>query len=122
METIKPKGIRPFIGCADFIQAKRFYLRLGFTEKWSGGDLSYLDLNGYGFYLQDSYVQDWVDNTMLFMEVDSLEDVLTSFKALDLQLDFPKVKLSEIVHNDWGNVFYLHDPSGILWHFGKFNS
>ena len=29
--------------------------------------------------------------------------------------------LSEIVKNDWGNEFFLHDPSGILWHIGKFH-
>ena len=22
---------------------------------------------------------------------------------------------------DWGNEFFLHDPSGILWHIGKFH-
>lgn len=122
MKTIQPKGIRPFIGCVDFEDAKRFYKRLGFTENWSGSDLSYFDLNGFGFYLQDAYVQDWVDNSMVFFEVELLEETLDLYKSLDLKGDFPKVKLSEIVHNDWGSVFYLHDPSGVLWHFGRFNS
>jgi hypothetical protein len=29
--------------------------------------------------------------------------------------------LSKIVNNDWGSEFFLHDPSGILWHIGCFN-
>ncbi|WP_194851456.1 VOC family protein [Nonlabens antarcticus] len=122
METIKPKGIRPFIGCADFEEAKGFYRQLGFVENWSGSDMSYFDLKGFGFYLQDAYVQEWVENMMLFLEVDNLETTLEHFKSLNLKTNFPKVRISEIIHNDWGSEFYLHDPSGILWHIGQFNS
>ena len=30
------------------------------------------------------------------------------------------VKLSEIKTLNWGRECFLHDPSGILWHFGQF--
>ena len=32
------------------------------------------------------------------------------------------VKLSAIQQFDWGREFFLHDPSGVLWHIGHFNS
>ena len=74
------------------------------------------------FYLQKAYVKDWVDNTMLFLEV---EDVAKCYKDLvnrKLPLKYPKVRLSSIKRLDWGSEFFLHDPSGILWHFGEFNT
>ncbi|PRP67626.1 VOC family protein [Nonlabens agnitus] len=115
-----PKGIRPFIGSDDFEQSKDFYRLIGFTENWSSTTMSYFDLGGFGFYLQDAHVEDWINNSMLFLEIEDLEKTLEHFKSLDLPSKFKKVRLSEIVHNDWGSEFFLHDPSGILWHIGRF--
>ncbi|MDQ3111085.1 MAG: glyoxalase, partial [Bacteroidota bacterium] len=28
-------------------------------------------------------------------------------------------KLVPIRNNDWGRECFVHDPSGILWHFGE---
>ncbi|AZQ43280.1 VOC family protein [Nonlabens ponticola] len=117
---MKIKSVRPFIGSADFKTSKEFYLTLGFKELWSSYSMSYFDYNGFGFYLQDAYVKDWVDNTMLFLEVSDLEETHQGFKSLDLKEKFPKSKLSEIVKDDWGDEFFLHDPLGILWHIGTF--
>lgn len=84
--------------------------------------MSYFKVNdNLGFYLQRAYVKDWVDNSMLFLEVENVEEYLASLKSKNLTNQFPKVKLSEIVVNDWGKEFFLHDPSGILWHIGCFN-
>jgi hypothetical protein len=30
------------------------------------------------------------------------------------------VKLIPIRVHDWGKECFLHDPSGVLWHFGEF--
>lgn len=57
---------------------------------------------------------------MVFLEIDHLESCLESLKSLKLTEKYENVRLSEIVYNDWGNEFFLHDPSGILWHFGIF--
>ena len=73
-----------------------------------------------GFYLQDAYVQDWVDNTMVFMEVENVDNFYSELLALNLTDKYKDVKLTPIRVEHWGKECFLHDPSGILWHFGEF--
>ena len=74
-----------------------------------------------GFYLQDCYVKDWVDNSMLFLEVDDVEECEKGLLALGLDKRYKNVRFSDIKVEDWGRELFMHDPSGILWHFGEFN-
>jgi uncharacterized glyoxalase superfamily protein PhnB len=74
-----------------------------------------------GFYLQNAYVKDWIDNTMIFVEVDDAERYYTQLQALNLPAKYPGARLTPVQHNHWGSECFLHDPSGILWHFGQFN-
>jgi hypothetical protein len=41
--------------------------------------------------------------------------------ALELPAKYPGVRLTSVQQYDWGSECFLHDPSGILWHFGQFN-
>lgn len=84
--------------------------------------MSYFYMDEFGFYLQDAYVKDWIDNSMIFFEVENLVSTLNYIRSLKLTEKYDNVRLSEIVYNDWGNEFFLHDPSGILWHFGNFTN
>lgn len=115
------KSMRPFIGALDFNTSKAFYKTIGFEERTISHDMSVLSYNGFSFYLQAYYIKDWVDNSMVFLEVAQLDEYLAHLEALDLPSKFKGVKLSSIVENDWGREFFLHDPSGILWHVGSFN-
>ena len=116
------KSIRPFIGAKDFENSSNFYKDLGFIEKKLASNLSVFVVNDkLSFYLQNAYVKDWVDNSMLFLEVEVIESYLLAIEHKKLTEKYPKVKLSKIVTNDWGKEFFLHDPSGILWHIGCFN-
>ena len=76
----KPKSIRAFIGAANYRISRNFYLDLGFEEFKISPKMSYFRLGEFGFYLQDAYVKDWVDNTMLFLEVENLEKHLKEIK------------------------------------------
>jgi hypothetical protein len=121
MNSIKVKSIRTFIGAKNFNISRDFYLNLGFEEVIISKNMSYFKTGKFGFYLQDYYTKIWIENSMIFLEVDNLESLLRTIRELELPLKYKNVKLSEIKHNDWGNEFFLHDPSGVLWHFGKFN-
>lgn len=114
-------SIRPFIGAQNFELSRRFYRDLGFQESILGHNMSYFQTEGIGFYLQDAYVKDWVDNTMVFLEVDDVERYWKELLALDLTSTYENVKLTPIRTYDWGRECFLHDPSGILWHFGEFS-
>ncbi|PTX45277.1 hypothetical protein C8P64_1271 [Christiangramia gaetbulicola] len=116
----KVRSVRPFIGAKIFELSRQFYLDLGFEEIPTSFKMSYFHLGDFGFYLQDAYVKDWIDNSMIFMEVEDLERHLEIIRDRNLHEKYPDIRLSKINYNDWGNEFFLYDPSGILWHIGEF--
>lgn len=117
---MKIKSIRSFVGAKNFDESRAFYKELGFAEVPLSAKMSYFGKGEFGFYLQNYYAKDWVDNTMLFLEVDDLETILQSIRTKNLTEKYTGVKLSDIHKNDWGSEFFLHDPGGILWHIGNF--
>lgn len=117
---IKALSIRPFIGASDFNTSRSFYTDLGFSESIISPGFSYFDKQGFGFYLQDAYVKDWIDNTMLFMETDDADQCWEWLLSLDLTKKYSSVRLVPVRQLDWGKECFVHDPSGILWHFGEF--
>jgi len=118
--TIHPKSIRAFIGAKIFDKSRNFYLDFGFEEIKISSKMSYFKLGDFGFYLQDAYVKDWVDNSMVFLEVDNLQEHLDMIKSLQLDKKYNNVRVTKIHYNDWGNEFFVYDPSGVLWHIGEF--
>lgn len=115
------KSIRAFIGAKDFKTSRAFYSDLGFKEVQVAPNMCYFSAAAYGFYLQDSYVKRWINNSMIFLEVTDMEATYNWLNSLGLESKYKGVKLSKIVVNDWGSECFLHDPSGVLWHFGIFN-
>nr|WP_315157639.1 glyoxalase [uncultured Flavobacterium sp.] len=118
--TLKTKSIRPFIGSKNYTESRQFYKELGFNESILSSNMSYFSTANFGFYLQDAYVKDWIDNTMVFMEVEDVEELWESLVTMRLNEKYPTSKLVPIRYLDWGKECFLHDPSGILWHFGAF--
>lgn len=118
--TLKTKSIRPFIGSKNYTESRQFYKELGFNESILSRNMSYFSTANFGFYLQDAYVKDWIDNTMVFMEVEDVEELWESLVTMRLNEKYPTSKLVPIRYLDWGKECFLHDPSGILWHFGAF--
>jgi len=58
---------------------------------------------------------------MVFMEVEDVNRFYDDLKSLGLDTKYEGVKLTAIRSYDWGRECFLHDPSGILWHFGQFS-
>ncbi len=114
------KSIRPFIGSKNFEVSRSFYRDLGFEEVVLAPDFSLFKTGNLGFYLQAAYVKDWVDNTMVFLEVDDVGRFWRDLQALNLPEKYPDVRLVPIRIESWGRECFVHDPSGILWHFGEF--
>lgn len=117
----KAKSIRPFIGAKNFEQSRNFYRDLGFEETVLSPDMSVFYTGELAFYLQQAYVQDWIDNSMIFLEVEDVECFWKELQTLDLPAKYEGVKLTPIRTYDWGKECFVHDPSGILWHFGEFS-
>lgn len=62
----KINSIRPFIGAENFDLSGNFYKDLGFEESVLSHNMSCFPKQEFGFCLQDVYVKDWIDNTMVF--------------------------------------------------------
>lgn len=116
----KVQSIRPFIGAKNFEISRNFYRDLGFEEVVLESKLSLFTRQKTGFYLQDYYTKDWIDNTMIFMEVENTDEFWKELLTLNLTEKYVGVRLTPVRTMEWGKECFLHDPSGILWHFGEF--
>jgi catechol 2,3-dioxygenase-like lactoylglutathione lyase family enzyme len=114
------RSIRPFIGAKDFDISRNFYRDIGFEEVLISPAMSLFKVNEMGFYLQNAYVKDWVDNTMVFLEVDDADRYFKELSALNLTEKYECVRLTPVRVDYWGKECFVHDPSGNLWHFGEF--
>ena len=115
------KSIRPFIGASNFEESKRFYKEIGFEESPISKDMSYIKVTDkLGFYLQNAYVEDWINNSMIFLEVDDVNRYWKELQSLGMHQRYKNVKLTPIREENWGRECFMHDPSGVLWHFGEF--
>ena len=113
-------SIRPFIGAKNFEISRNFYADLGFKETVLSHNLSLFSSEHLGFYLQDAFVEDWVNNTMIFMEVANADVFWKELLSLNLTDKYSSCRLVPVKKESWGKECFLHDPSGILWHFGEF--
>jgi hypothetical protein len=114
------RSIRPFIGAKDFDLSRSFYRDIGFGEVILTSTMSLFKIGPSAFYLQDAFVKDWIDNTMVFLEVEDADQFYNELLALNLTNKYKGVRLTPIREEHWGKECFSHDPSGILWHFGQF--
>ena len=90
----KIKSIRPFIGAKDFEISRSFYRDLGFEETVLDTNFSVFKSEQTAFYLQDYYTKDWIENTMIFLEVDDVDRYYKELLALNLPEKYEGVKLT----------------------------
>ncbi|MBC7851428.1 MAG: glyoxalase [Chitinophagaceae bacterium] len=114
-------SMRPFIGARDYDLSRAFYRDLGFEETVLDNQMSVFKTGSVAFYLQRAYVKDWIDNTMIFIEVDDVDRYWKELTELNFTTKYPTTKLSPIRDDSWGRECFVHDPSGVLWHFGQFH-
>lgn len=115
-------SLRPFIGSKNFEVSRSFYSALGFGETIISKGFSVFQLEGLSFYLQDAYIEEWINNTMLFIEIKDVEKWYEWMKEQEFDKTFPGVQLKPIRKEDWGQECFLIDPAGVLLHFGQFYS
>jgi catechol 2,3-dioxygenase-like lactoylglutathione lyase family enzyme len=115
------RSIRPFIGAKDYDLSRSFYRDFGFEEFIIDANMSLFKTSDFGFYLQNYYAKDWIDNTMVFLEVSDVEQFWIDLSGSGLTTKYESVRFGAIKQYDWGKECFVHDPSGILWHIGEFN-
>ncbi len=115
--------VRPFVPAEDFQRSLAFYTALGWTTLWSdGGGLALLSLGGRQIMLQDFYVKDWAENSMLVVEVADAAAWHRHVERCLAEGDFGNARVAEPQQQDWGAlVTYVWDPCGVLLHFTQLN-
>lgn len=120
--NFKSISIRPFIGAKDYSESRKFYTELGFKETIIDAKMSLFRVDdSLAFYLQDYYKKDWIDNLMVLLEVEDILACEKDLKERNLHNKYKRVSLSPIKDSIHGREIFMHDPSGVLWHFYKFN-
>jgi len=123
MKSINEKStsIRSFLGAKNYQESRQFYREMGYNEHIIDAKMSYFSVReGIGFYLQDYYVKEWCNNSMILLEIDDADECLQELKALGLDKKYKHVRFTDIKVSEHGREIFMHDPSGILWHFFEF--
>ncbi|MDQ8140635.1 VOC family protein [Chryseobacterium sp. CFS15] len=116
----KIKSIRPFIGAKDFAVSRAFYRDLGFEEVEIDPKFSVFKKGDFAFYLQDYYSKEWIENTMIFLEIENVDLYWEELVSLNLKEKYDSIRLVPTKTEVWGKECFLLDPAGVLWHFGEF--
>lgn len=115
------KGVMPFIGSLDYQVSRKFYSDIGFRVD-EGEEYCRVHINEeLSFWLQNYFNKQWIDNSMVFLDVPNLVHLKSKLRSLKIEDNYSNVKISETKLYDWGNEFFMHDPSGVLWHFCEYN-
>jgi hypothetical protein len=117
--NIQINSLRTFIGAKDFTISRSFYTDLSFKEIIIDSNLSLFHKNEFGFYLQNYYAKEWLENSMLFLEVDDAQKTFEELKQTGLDRKYSGSKISPVKKEVWGEVCFVHDPSGVLLHFAQ---
>lgn len=116
------QSLRTFIGSLDYAVSRSFYTELGFQEYVISEKMSVFQRDGHVFYLQDYYVKDWLENTMLLIEVDDATLWFQYLKELGIEQKYTGVQLLPLAQEDWADVCRVIGPAGELLHFARFRN
>lgn len=115
--------IKPFVPAKDFDFSLRFYQALGFQLNWRHDKLAELELATSRIFLQDFYVKDWAENTMLYIPVESADEWWAHAETVLRDQEWRPARARPPVDEPYGaRVTYVWDPAGVLLHFAQSGS
>jgi hypothetical protein len=113
-------ALRPFVPAKDFALSKRFYQTLGFALTLEDATIAILKLGSFSFILQNFYVPEHADNTMVQLLVREVDVWWQRIDAAKLVAEFAVKPPRAPAMQDWGlKVGFVFDPSGVLWHVAE---
>ena len=106
--------LRLFLPSLDYQASIRFYQEIGFEIAWQSDDLTIMKHQELEFFIQNAYVKDWAENTMIQLFVEDIQQFYENIK--NLKKDYPMIQFKPIQEVDYGTTFHLLDPAGVLIH------
>jgi len=118
MNSRKVQNLTPFVPAKDFGLSSRFYKDLGFTATTKIDKAVRLEKDGYGFWLQDYYVEDWAGNFMFCLYVDDIQAWWSHIRTMDFKEAYGDTArvIAEPHDQQGGLMMQFADSSGVLWH------
>ena len=110
--------IRAFIPAREFALAKRFHAALGWETRDVGPGLALVTLaDAQQFYIQDFYLKELAENSVLHVTVDDAVAWHAHVAAVLRDGDFPGARVQPPVRQPYGaTVVFVIDPSGVVIH------
>jgi len=110
--------LRPFIPAQDFALSQRFYARLGWETRVVGPGLALVRVSErQHVYLQDYYVREVAQNSMLHLTVSDAQAWYAHVVERMAGQAFGLARVQAPKWQDYGAlVTFVHDPSGVLLH------
>ncbi len=114
-------ALRPFLPAKDMAKSIAFYEALGFRVTHRDDTIAIMKLDSFSFILQNYYVQEWAENTMLQMMVRDVEPWwAATVNAEKLVAEFGVREPRAPEMQKWGLIVgFIFDPSGVLWHVAE---
>lgn len=124
MSNLKVTDIRPFIPAKDFALSKRFYAALGWETHDVGPGMALVRLDeAQHFYIQDYYLKDIAENSMLHITVEDAEAWHHHVAAVLRDGGFPGARVQPAARQTYGaTVAFVHDPAGVLLHLCQWDT
>jgi catechol 2,3-dioxygenase-like lactoylglutathione lyase family enzyme len=118
MPNLKVSDIRPFIPAKDFALSKRFYAALGWDTHDVAPGLALVHLaDEQNFYIQDYYLKDVAENSMLHVSVEDAHAWHAHIASILGGGDLAGARVQSPTRQPYGaTVVFLHDPTGVLVH------
>lgn len=117
---MKAMKLRTFLPSIDFERSKSFYKDLGFTITYEEEKLVIMSAHDVSFFLQDAYVKDWAENTMVQLFVEDLDDLYKTIEKL--KETYEEIRYKPIFDAHYGRTFHLIGPEGVLWHMMEYKT
>jgi hypothetical protein len=111
------QAMRPTVPARDFRLSLRFYADLGFQSRPLTHDLVEMTLGSCTFLLQNYYVREWADNSVLHIFVSDLNGWWRHIHAVDLPGRYGVTTRSPRDEGGGVRVAGVVDPAGVLWRF-----
>ena len=116
MPNRRVQNLTPFVPAKDFVLSSRFYRDLGFAEVASLKNAVRFERDGYGFWLQDYYVEEWAGNFMFCLYIDDMDAWWSHIRAMRFNEAYGAARvLAEPHEQEGGLMMQFADPSGVLW-------
>ena len=106
--------LRLFLPSLDYQVSIRFYQEIGFEIEWQSDDLTIMKHRELEFFIQNAYVKDWAENTMIQLFVEDIQHFYDQVETM--KNDYPMIRFKSIQEVDYGTTFHLLDPAGVLIH------